>query len=155
MTLIFLNATDLILDRHWNYLHGRATCNFGNNKTSQDVIYWEWYLVARKLYVVVDKPKYAISQLRFVRSGLHLVTYLNVGNFYDKSTETTLHKVCVHVFLRFSDSSKPNQSVSLIYEFVWIAGFRKSEKNLLKTSWKAASMTKVAHIFWWRHDNRK
>ena len=32
--------------------------------------------------------QYAISQLRIVRSGLHLVTYLDVGNFCDKSTET-------------------------------------------------------------------
>ena len=32
-------------------------------------------------------PQYAISQLRIVRSGLHLVTYLNVGNFCDKRTE--------------------------------------------------------------------
>ena len=35
--------------------------------------------------------QYAISQLRIVRSGLHLVTYLDVGNFGDKSTETILH----------------------------------------------------------------
>ena len=60
------------------------------------------------------KSQYAISQLRIVRSGLHLVTYLNVGNFCDKSTETTLHEICVQFFLRFSDSSKPSQSVSLI-----------------------------------------
>ena len=60
--------------------------------------------------------KYAISQLQMVRSGLHLVTYLDVGNFYDKSTEATLHEVCVQVFLRFSESSKPSLSVSLIYE---------------------------------------
>ena len=78
--------------------------------------------------------QYAISQLRFVRSGLHLVTYLDVGNFSDKSTETTLHEICVQVFLRFSDSSKPGQSISLIYEFARLAGFRKSEENLLKTS---------------------
>ena len=31
--------------------------------------------------------EYAISQLQIVRSGLHLVTYLNVGNFCDKRTE--------------------------------------------------------------------
>ena len=30
----------------------------------------------------------------------------------------------------------------------------KSLENLLKTSRKAAPMIKVAHIFWWRHDNR-
>ena len=35
--------------------------------------------------------QYPISQLRIVRSGLHLVTYLDVGNFCDKSTETTLN----------------------------------------------------------------
>ena len=61
-------------------------------------------------------PQYAISQLQFVRSGLHLVTNLDVGNFCDKSIETTLHEICVQVFLRFSKSSKPSQSVSLIYE---------------------------------------
>ena len=65
--------------------------------------------------------EYAISQLLIVRSGLHLVTYLDVGNFRDKSTETTLHEICVQVFLRFSDSSKPSQSVSLIYELAWLA----------------------------------
>ena len=99
--------------------------------------------------------QYAISQKRFVRSGLHLVTYLDVGNFSDKSTETTLHETCVQVFLRFSDSSKPWQSVSLIYEFVWLAEFRKFEENLLKTSLKVVPVIKLAHIFWWRHDNRK
>ena len=35
--------------------------------------------------------QYVISQLRIVRSGLHLVTYLDVGNFCDKRTEKTLH----------------------------------------------------------------
>ena len=62
------------------------------------------------------KHIYAISQFRIVHSGLHLVTYLDVGNFCDKSTETTLHEICVQGFLRFSDSNKPSQSVSLIYE---------------------------------------
>ena len=60
----------------------------------------------------INFSQYAISQLRIVRSGLHLVTYLYVGNFSDKSTETTLHEICVQVFLRFS--SKPSQSLSLI-----------------------------------------
>ena len=60
--------------------------------------------------------QYAISQLRIVRSGLHLVTYLDVGNLCDKSTDTTLHEICVQGFLRFSNSNKPSQSVSLIYE---------------------------------------
>ena len=57
-----------------------------------------------------------MSQLQIVRSDLHLVTYLDVGNFCDKSTKITLHEICVQVFLRFSNSSKPNQSVALIYE---------------------------------------
>ena len=35
--------------------------------------------------------QYPISQLWIVRSGLHLVTYIDVGNFCDKSTETTLN----------------------------------------------------------------
>ena len=61
--------------------------------------------------------QYAISQLRIVRSGLHLVTYLDVGNFCDKRTEKTLHEICMQGFLRFSDSNKSNLSVSLIYEF--------------------------------------
>ena len=60
--------------------------------------------------------EYAISQLRIVRSGLHLVTYLDVGNFCDKRTKKTLHEICVQGFLRFSYANKPSQSVSLIYE---------------------------------------
>ena len=60
--------------------------------------------------------QYAISQLRIVRSGLHLVTYLDVGNFCDKRIEKTLHEIFVQGFLRFSNSNKPRQSVSLIYE---------------------------------------
>ena len=99
--------------------------------------------------------QYAISQLWIVRSALHLVTYLDVGNLSNKSTEITLQKICVQVFLRFSDSSKPSQSVSLIYELAWLAGIGKSKENLLKTSCKVAPVTKVAHIFWWRHNNRK
>ena len=55
----------------------------------------------------------------------------------------------------FLDSSKPSQYVSLIYELAWLAEIGKSEENLLKTSCKVAPLTKVAHIFWWRHDNRK
>ena len=77
--------------------------------------------------------QYAISQLRIVRSDLHLVTYLDVGNFCDKSTEITLHEICVQVFRRLSNSSKPRQYVSLIYELAWLAEIRKSEENLLKT----------------------
>ena len=59
-----------------------------------------------------NTTQYALSQLRFVRSGLNLVTYLIVGNFCDKSTETTLHEICVQDFRRLSDFSKPSQSVS-------------------------------------------
>ena len=66
--------------------------------------------------------EYAMSQLQIVRSGLHLVTYLDVGNFCDKSTEKTFHEFCVKVFPRFSDSSEPSQSVSFIYELSWLAG---------------------------------
>ena len=85
-----------------------------------------------------------------------IVTYLDVGNFYDKSTEMTFHEICVQVFLyRFSDYSKPSLSVSSIYELALLAGIRKFEENLLKTSCKVAPVTKVAHIFWWHHDNRK
>ena len=90
---------------------------------------------------------YAISQLRIVRSGLHLVTYLGVGNFCNKSTKTTLCEICVQDFLRFSDSSKPSQSILLIYELAWLTGIHKSEINLLKTSCKVARVNKVAHIF--------
>ena len=92
--------------------------------------------------------QYAISQIQVVHSVLHLVTYLDVGNFWDKSTETTLR---VQVLLRFSYPNKPSQSESL----AWLAVIRKSEENLLKMSCKTAPVTKVVHIFWWRHDNRK
>ena len=114
-----------------------------------------WNQGIEKVFLIESKMQYAISQLRIVRSDLHLVTYLDVGNFWDKSPETTLHDICVEVFLRFSDNSKPSQSVSLIYELAWLAGIRKSDENLLKTSCKVALVTKVAHIFWWCHDNRK
>ena len=53
---------------------------------------------------------------------------------------------CVQVFLQFSDSSNPSQSVLLIYELAWLAGICKSEENLLKTSYKVAPVTKVTHI---------
>ena len=100
-------------------------------------------------YNHLDPPlwRYAKSQLLTVCSDLHLVTYLDVGKFCDKSTETTSHEICVQVFLRFSDSSKPSQSVYFIYELAWLAGIHKSEENLLKTSCKVAPVTKVAHIF--------
>ena len=42
-------------------------------------------------------------------------------------------KFFVQIFLRFSDSSKQSQSLSLIYELAWLAEIRKSEENLLKT----------------------
>ena len=58
-----------------------------------------------------------------------------------------LYKICAQVFLRFSDSSKPGQYVSLIYELAGLAVIRKSEDNLLKISCKVAPVTKVAHIF--------
>ena len=70
-----------------------------------------------------------------------------MGNFCHKSIETTLHEICVQVFVRFSYSSKPVPSVLLIYELAWLAGICKSEENLLKTSCKVAPVTKVAHIF--------
>ena len=58
-------------------------------------------------------------------------------------------------FLILSDSSKSSQSVLLTYESVLLAGIRKSEENLLKTLCKVAALTKVAHIVWWRRDNKK
>ena len=71
---------------------------------------------------------YDISQLRIVRSGLHLVTYLDVGNFCDKSTETTLHQFVCKFFLDFPiPASQAN-----LYELAWIAGIRKSEENYPK-----------------------
>ena len=104
---------------------------------------------------VLHQCQYAILQWQIVCSGLHLVTYLDVGNFCDRSTETTLHDICVQVFLRFSDSSKPGNSVSLIYELAWLAGIGKSKENLIKISCKVAPVTEVAHILWWSHDNWK
>ena len=74
--------------------------------------------------------------------------YLDAGNFCDKSLETSLHEICVQVFLRFSYSSKPCQSVSLIYELAWLAGIGKSYENLLKTSCKVAPVAKVAQNNW-------
>ena len=70
-----------------------------------------------------------------------------MGNFCDIRTYTTLHDICVEVFLGFSDYNKPRQSVSLIYELALLAGIRKSEENLLKNSCKVAHVTKVAQIF--------
>ena len=103
---------------------------------------------------VKNNRKYAISELQIVRSGLHLVTYLDVGNFCDKSRDTTLHELYVQVFLRFSDSSKQSQSVPSTHELAWLVEIGKSEENVLKASRKLAPVTKVAHI-WCRHNNRK
>ena len=105
------------------------------------------YDVAKNATATSFSIQYTISQLRFVHSNLHLVTYLDEGNFSNESTERTLHEISLQVFLRFSDSSKSGQSVLLFYKFVWLAGFRKSEENLLKTSWKVVPVIKVAHIF--------
>ena len=77
---------------------------------------WRFYYFHMFRNPVNQFMQYAISQLRIVRSGLHLVTYLDVGNFWDKSTERTLHEICVQLLLRFSDSNKPSQSVLLINE---------------------------------------
>ena len=70
-----------------------------------------------------------------------------MGNFCDKNTEITLHEICVQVFLRFSDSSQPSQSISLIYKLAWLAGIRKSEENLLKTSFKLLLWPKLLTYF--------
>ena len=110
---------------------------------------------SHRVICLVWYNQYAISQLQNVRSGMHLVTHVDVGNFCNKSTKTTLHEICVQDFLRFSDSSKPRQSLSLLYELAWFAGISKSEKNLLNSSCKVAPVTKVAHILWWPHNNRK
>ena len=49
--------------------------------------------------VETKKKQYTMSQLRIVRSDLHLVTYLNVGNFCDRSLETIYMKfVCKFFF---------------------------------------------------------
>ena len=45
--------------------------------------------------------EYAISQLWIVRSDLHLVTYLDVGNFCDKRTEKLYMEFVCKVFLDF------------------------------------------------------
>ena len=42
-------------------------------------------------------------------------------------------EIYAQVFLRFSDSSKPSQSVLLIYKMAWLAEIRKSDENLLKS----------------------
>ena len=87
----------------------------------------------------------AISQLQIVRFS-HLP---RCWQLLRQKHRNNLHEICVQVFLRFSDSSKPSQSVSLIYESAWLAGIPKSEENLLKTSCKVTPVTKFAQIFWW------
>ena len=58
--------------------------------------------------------QYAISQLWIVRSGLHLVTYLDVGNFCDKRTEKTTWNLCARFsqIFRFQ-KAKPICTVNL------------------------------------------
>ena len=63
-----------------------------------------------------------------------------------KSQEKKITYSLCTSFSRFSDSSKPNQFVLLIYEFTWLAGIGKSEENWLKTSCKDDPVAKVAHI---------
>ena len=68
-------------------------------------------------YSVINLRKwsdeYAITQLQIVCSGSHLVTYLNVGNFWDQSTGATLHEVFVQVFLRsFDSNSQTNPQIN-------------------------------------------
>ena len=58
-------------------------------------------LLRRDVPNLSSKCQFAISQLRIVPSGLHLVTYLDVGNLCDKSADTTLHEVYVQVYLDF------------------------------------------------------
>ena len=67
--------------------------------------------------------------------------------FATKREKKTLHKMCVQVFLRISDSNKPSQSVSLIYELAKLGEIGKSQENLLKTSCYVAPVINVAHIF--------
>ena len=54
------------------------------------------------------------------------------GQLLRQKHRNKLHEIFVQVFLRFSDSSKPGQSLSLIYGLAWLAGIGKSEENLLK-----------------------
>ena len=69
------------------------------------------------------------------------------ATFATKAQKQLYMKFDGNFFLRFSDSSKPSQSVSLIYELAWLSRILKSEENLFKTSCKVAPVTKVAHIF--------
>ena len=102
------------------------------------------------LFSVIRHIAITICPFRFAFSHLP-----RCGKLFRQKYSNNFTWNFVQVFLRFFDSSKPSQSVSLIYKFAWLAGFRKSKENLLKTSWKVVSVIKVAHIFWWRHDNWK
>ena len=65
-----------------------STANVQSNKDNT----FMYHLISSNSHptAAANKSKQCgISQLRIVRSGLHLVTYLDVGNFCDKSTETT------------------------------------------------------------------
>ena len=75
----------------------------------------------------------AITNCPFRFAFSHLPT-CRCWHFCDMSTETTLYEICVQVFLRYSNSSKTSQSVSLIY--AWLSGIGISGKNMLKTSCK-------------------
>ena len=101
-------------------------------------------------YYLIHHIAITICPFRFAFSHLPRCGQL----FQQKHRNNLTSNFCAN-FLRFSDSSKPSQSESLIYEFAWLAGFRKSDENLIKTSCKDVPVIKVAHIFWWRHDNRK
>ena len=93
--------------------------------------------------------QYAISKLQIVRSGLHLITYLNVGNFCDQSTGATLYENFVQVFLRFSDWASLANIHTNHDRFTDRLDLLESEnlrKTCTKTSCKVAPVTKVAHI---------
>ena len=94
-----------------------------------------------------ESCQYAISQLRIVRSVLHLVTYLDVGNCCDKSTETTLHEIRGQVFLRFPIPLTQCYPYRQFTNWLGLLEPVNQRKNLLKTSCKIALVTKVAHIF--------
>ena len=79
-----------------------------------------------KMMDINEMVQYAILQLRIVRSGLHLVTYLDVGNFCDKSTETIYMKFVCNFFLDFPIPASQARSELLIYKLAWLAGIRKS-----------------------------
>ena len=67
------------------------------NKTST-YLYITYLLTLIHHFIKSNRP-YRNYKSVHVRSGLHLVTYPNVGNFWDKGTEKTLHEIFVLVFL--------------------------------------------------------